>query len=123
MTPVSDNSAPTKANEASIPLLERICSEGKPWEVLAEKYGVDNPNPPWKTSLVGTCEALNMNACALPSLERRSEEDELSSTLYRDIPQPERQLVALAHTMIRRGLVDETQLAQRIDEVRRRLSE
>lgn len=113
----------TSDKEASISLLEKICSEGKPWEVLAEKYGVENPNPPWKTSLFGTCEALNMNACALPSLERRSAEDELSSTLYQNLPQPERQLVALAHTMIQRGLVNEEQLARRIEEVRRRLAE
>jgi len=121
--PSSEPPVATGEFQSSIPLLDRICCEGKSWEVLAEKYGVPNPEPPWKTSLFGTCEALNMNACALPSLERRSAEDELSGNLYQDLPQPERQLVALAHTMIRRGLVDEAQLARRIEEVRRRLEE
>jgi hypothetical protein len=60
-------------------------------------------------------------SCALPSLERRAEEDELSETLYEDVPFPERQLLALAHSMIKRGLVDEGELARRMEEVGQRL--
>jgi len=105
-----------------IALLENIRNEGRVWEDLCEQYGVDNPDPPWKVNLEGTCDALSAEACALPLLERRWEEDELSETLYSDVPYPERQLLALAHSMIRRGLVDEEELARRMKEVNRRLN-
>ena len=81
-----------------------------------------NPDPPWKVFLEGTCEALNVEACALPVLERRWAEDDLSESLYQDVPQPERQLLALAHTMIQRGLVDEEELAKRMEKVHLRLT-
>lgn len=105
----------------SIALLEKVRGEGRVWEELASQYGVANPDPPWKLSMFGTCEALAVDSCALPALDRRQAEDDLAETLYRDVPQPERQLLALAHTMIRRGLVDENELARRMEQVRRRL--
>ena len=30
---------------------------------MAAKYGVENPVPPWKTSLDGLCDALDHTAC------------------------------------------------------------
>jgi len=128
-----------------VPLLEDIKERGRVWEDLARQYGVTNPDPPWKTSLDGICEALAAGSCSsvgaaergwldgrndrkgvggsapLPVLERRWEEDELSETLYRDVPFPERQLLALAHSLIKRGLVKEEDLARRMNEVLRRL--
>jgi hypothetical protein len=104
-----------------VPLLEEIRKKGRVWEDLAEQYGVANPDPPWKTSLVGTCEALAEADC-LGALDRRASEDDLSENLYQDLPQPERELVALAHTMIRRGLIDEKELARRMEEVNKRLN-
>lgn len=104
-----------------IPLLEKIRSEGRVWEDLAEQYGVTNPDPPWKTSLVGTCEALAEAEC-LGALDRRASEDDLSEKLYQDLPYPERELVSLAHTMIRRGLIDEEELARRMEAVAKRLN-
>jgi hypothetical protein len=104
-----------------ISLLEAIRSKGRVWEDLAAQYGVTNPDPPWKLSMFSTCEALAVHDC-LGTLERRASEDDLSETLYRDIPQPERQLLALAHTMIQRGLVDEQELARRIKQVHERLT-
>ena len=104
-----------------IPLLEKIRGRGKVWEDLAKKYGVENPDPPWKTSLVGICEALAEAEC-LGGLDRRASEDDLSEGLYRDLPYPERELVALAHTMIRRGLIDEEELARRMEAVNKRLN-
>ena len=104
-----------------IDLLEAIRSqEAKTWDVLAPQYGVTNPNPPWKTSLTAICDCLG-DSCALPSLERRNAEDELADTVYRDVPDPERQLLALAHTMLNRGLVTESDLASRMRTVRSRL--
>lgn len=105
-----------------IGLLERIRAKGRVWGDLAQQYGVTNPDPPWKLSLDGTCEALNFDACALPVLDRRWAEDELSETLYKDVPHPERQLLALAHTMIQRGLLNEDELAKRMEQVNQRLN-
>ena len=107
---------------APIDLLERLRSQGRVWADLAAQYGVTHPDPPWKISLSGTCDALGVDACALPALERRHAEDELAETLYRDVPDPERQLLALAHTMIERGLVDEEELARRMEQVKARLN-
>ena len=46
----------------------------------------------------------------------------MSETLYEDVPFPERQLLALAHSMIKRGLIDEAELARRLEEVGKRLN-
>jgi len=123
-----------KADLAPIGVLEGIRRRGRPWEDLAAQYGVKNPDPPWKVTLDATCDILAAESCAsaegeaeaagsvLPVLERRAEEDELSSTLYAGVPFPERQLLALAHSMIRRGLFDEEELARRMKEVQERLT-
>jgi hypothetical protein len=103
-----------------IALLEDIRSADKTWDVLAPRYGVTNPNPPWKTSLIAMCECLAVNG-KLPTLDRRRAEDELVESIYSDVPAPERQLLALVHIMINRGLVAEGDLAARIRAVRSRL--
>ena len=105
-----------------VELLEAIRRQGKEWDVLAPRYGVTNPNPPWKTSLIGTNEGLAAGG-ALPALERRKAEDELAEAVYRDVPAPERELLALVHTMLSRGLVTEGELAARMRAVRSRLEE
>lgn len=104
-----------------ISLLETIRSRGRVWDDLARQYGVTNPDPPWKVELFSTCEALAERDC-LGALDRRASEDDLSETIYKDVPQPERQLLALAHTMIRRGLMDEEELARRMQKVHERLT-
>ncbi|MBK5938774.1 hypothetical protein CCR96_05810 [Halochromatium roseum] len=116
-----------------IPLLETIKMRGRVWEDLAIQYGVTNPEPPWQIDLEATCDMLAGDSCvksydevvpgscALPSLERRAEEDELAATIYEDVPFPERQLLALAHSMIARGMLDEEDLTHRIEVVRERL--
>jgi hypothetical protein len=129
-----DANAKMKEFFKPISLLEYIKRNGKPWEELAPKNGVTNPDPPWKVNLEATCDLLAGDSsvkhyyelvpgsCVLPSLERRYEEDELSATLYEDVPYPERVLLSLAHSMIRRGLIDEKELAARMEEVRKRLT-
>ncbi|HEU5338572.1 MAG TPA: hypothetical protein VFU39_04710 [Sulfuricaulis sp.] len=109
-------------DQTPIALLETIRSHGRVWGDLAAQYGVTNPDPPWKVNLEATCDALSAEACALPLLERRSEEDVLSASLYSNVPFPERQLLALAHSMIKRGLVDEKELASRMKQVHDRLT-
>jgi hypothetical protein len=103
-----------------IPLLEQTRRQDKTWDMLAPQYGVTNADPPWKTSLDATCESLGAHG-ALDPVERRQAEDQLAATVYRDIPQPERQLLALAHTMLRRGLLTEDDLKRRMDAIRARL--
>ena len=103
-----------------VTLLEAIRGQGKEWEVLAPRYGVTNPNPPWKTSLTAMCDCLG-DSEALPNLDRRRAEDELVEAVYSDVPAPESQLLALAHTMLNRSLVSEGDLASRMRTVRSRL--
>ncbi|KAA0100116.1 thiocyanate hydrolase [Mycolicibacterium sp. P1-18] len=94
------------------------------WPKMAAKYGVENPVPPWKTSLDGLCDALDHAACEAPVpsfKERRDEEDALSATVYSDLPYPENQLVSLAHSLLARGILTEDELRQRLSDVRRRL--
>ncbi len=108
------------ANLHPIALLETLRSEGKPWDVIAPRYGVTNPDPPWKTSLIAMCECLSVSG-ALSTLDRRKTEDELAEALYSNVPAPESQLLTLAHTMLSRGLMTEGELASRMRAVRARL--
>jgi hypothetical protein len=104
--------------------LRQIVERNQVWPVMAAKYGVENPVPPWKTSLDGLCDALDHAACDadVPSFkERRDEEDELSATVYSEVPYPESQLVALAHSLLARGVITEAELQQRLSAVRARL--
>ncbi len=71
------------------------------------------------------CDALDHGVCGdagIPTFkQRRDEEDELSSTVYADLPFPESQLVALAHSLLVRGVIDEAELQERLAAVRARL--
>ena len=113
-------SAKSKADLGRIALLDAIRSEGKAWNVIAPRYGVTNPDPPWKTSLIAMCECLSVSG-ALPTLDLRRTEDELAAVVYSEVPAPERQLLALVHTLLSRGLVVEGDLASRMRTVRSRL--
>ena len=104
-----------------IPTLERIATCGEVWAEAAARYGVTNPVPPWKSSLDGMCDALDRAGEALPLLERRRDEDLLSQAVYTELPAPERQLVALAHSLLARGMIEEQALAGRMAAVRARL--
>ena len=104
--------------------LANIVERNQVWSRMAAKYGVDNPVPPWKTSLDGICDALDQSACGpgvLGFVDRRNEEDALSATVYSDLPYPENRLVALAHSLVVRGVIDEAELAERLAAVRARL--
>ncbi|MCH9731054.1 MAG: thiocyanate hydrolase, partial [Actinomycetia bacterium] len=43
----------------TIDLLDDIVERNQVWPVMAAKYGVENPLPPWKTSLDGLCDVLD----------------------------------------------------------------
>ncbi|MFH5926991.1 hypothetical protein [Roseomonas xinghualingensis] len=102
-----------------VALLESIRSEEQTWDKLAPRWCVAEPAPPWKVCLDATCDCLSAGG-ALDNLERRHAEDELEA-VYSAIPNPERQLLTLAHIMLSRGLVTEEELARRISAVRTRL--
>jgi hypothetical protein len=104
--------------------LQEIVERNQVWPVMAAKYGVENPVPPWKTSLDGLCDALDKASCDadIPDFkERRDEEDTLTATVYSDLPYPESQLVALAHSLLERGVITEAELTQRLSAIRTRL--
>ena len=104
--------------------LKAIVQHNQVWSRMAEKWGVENPVPPWKTSLDGLCDALDHASCDanVPNFkERRDEEDMLSATVYSSLPYPENQLVSLAHSLVARGIIDEAELKQRLARVRERL--
>lgn len=108
----------------TIGVLQEIVDRNQVWPVMAAKWGVENPVPPWKTSLDGMCDALDHAACDanIPNFkERRDEEDELSATLYSRLPYPENQLVSLAHSLVARGIIDEAELKRRLTSIRERL--
>ncbi len=121
MTDRNDSPPLTGVDSAA---LQEIVSRNQVWPRMAAKYGVDNAVPPWKTSLDGLCDALDQSSCYtdVPDFkQRRDEEDTLSATLYADLPHPESQLMALAHSLLARGVITESELQQRIPAIRARL--
>ncbi|MGE2722573.1 thiocyanate hydrolase [Mycolicibacterium celeriflavum] len=110
--------------QTTIAPLEEIVERGQVWPRMAAKYGVENPVPPWKTSLDGMCDALDRAACDadIPDFKaRRDEEDALTATRYAQLPYPESQLVSLAHSLVARGVIDEDELRRRLASIRERL--
>ena len=113
-----------EAEASSITPLAKIVERNQVWSRMAAKYGVDNPVPPWQTSLDGMCDALDQSVCGpevLLFVDRRNEEDTLSETVYSELPYPENRLVALAHSLLARGVIDEAELEKRMAAVRARL--
>jgi hypothetical protein len=45
----------------------------------------------------------------------------LSATVYADLPYPENRLLALAHSLLARGVINEAELAERMAAIRARL--
>ncbi|MFY9765200.1 MAG: thiocyanate hydrolase [Mycobacterium sp.] len=110
--------------QTTIAPLAKIVEHNQVWSRMAAKYGVVNPVPPWKTSLDGICDALDQSGCGpevLNFVDRRNEEDALSATVYSNLPYPENRLVALAHSLLVRGVIDEAELEERLAAVRARL--
>lgn len=125
MTTLDDHSSERLVNKP-IALLDEIAGSNQSWPAMAAKHGVENPLPPWKTSLDGLCDALDAASCEVDDLDltfkdRRDEEDALSATRYQRLPYPENQLVSLAHSLLARGVIDEPALRQRLADIRARL--
>jgi hypothetical protein len=110
----------------SVEVLEEIAERNQSWPIMSAKYGVENPLPPWKTSLDGLCDALDRSCAEDDQLnftfkDRRDEEDALAATRYAHLPYPENQLMALAHSLVARGVIDEKELQERLATIRARL--
>jgi hypothetical protein len=121
---VSTSENQRSIDDSTIAPLAKIVERKQIWSRMAAKYGVENPMPPWKTSLDGICDALDQSACGpeiLSFVDRRDEEDALSETVYSKLPYPENRLVALAHSLVVRGVIDEAELEERLAVVRARL--
>ena len=109
---------------SDVVVLQEIVARNQVWPRMAAKYGVENPVPPWKTSLDGLCDAIDHAACDadVPTFtDRRDEEDALSATVYSDLPYPESQLVSLAHSLLARRIITEDELGRRLSVIRARL--
>jgi hypothetical protein len=107
-------------------VLADIAENNQTWPVMSAKYGVENPLPPWKTSLDGLCDVLDKCCTAggdlkLTFQQRRDEEDELTATRYATLPYPESQLMSLAHSLLSRGVITEEDLRDRLRIIRARL--
>jgi len=116
----------TADNAEEFVVLNEIVKREQTWPVMAAKYGVENPLPPWKTSLDGLCDVLDRSCSSneqpqFTSKQRRDEEDELSAIRYASLPYPESQLVSLAHSLLKRGVINEADLRERLDAIRARL--
>jgi hypothetical protein len=110
--------------DSTIKPLVKIVERNQVWGRMTAKYGVDNPVPPWKTSLDGICDAFDQSSCGpkiLSFVDRRNEEDVLSATVYSNLPYPENRLLALAHSLVARGVIGEAELAERLVATRARL--
>lgn len=115
---------PRPIADATVAALTKIVERNQVWSRMAAMYGVDNPVPPWQTSLDGICDAIDQSQCGAEVLgfaERRDDEDALSATVYAALPYPENRLVALAHSLVARGVIDESELEARLAAVRARL--
>ncbi len=122
---LGDSAQLRSAESITIAVLDEIVERNQVWSVMAAKYGVENPLPPWKTSLDGLCDVLD-RSCRSDEFrftfkERRDEEDALSATTYAGLPYPENQLVSLAHSLMKRGVIDEEELLARLASIRARL--
>jgi hypothetical protein len=118
----AENQRPVEGS--TIVPLAKIVERNQVWSRMAAKHGVENPVPPWKTSLDGMCDALDQSACGpeiLNLVDRRDQEDALSATVYSQLPYPENRLVALAHSLVARGVIDEAELEERLAAIRARL--
>jgi hypothetical protein len=118
------NTGRTTVGGVDFVALQEVVTNNQVWPRMAAKYGVENPVPPWKTSLDGLCDALDQSACDadVPTFkDRRDEEDMLSTTVYPDLPYPESQLVSLAHSLLSRGVINEYELTKRLSAIRARL--
>ena len=75
---------------------------------------------PWESWMQATCECLSWRG-ALDNLERRHAEDRLGTTLYCEFPVRSRPAVVVAHSLLEKGVISESELLAKMSQVRSRL--
>ena len=75
---------------------------------------------PWESWMQATCECLSWRG-ALDNLERRHAEDRLGTSLYREFPVRSRPAVVVAHSLLDKGVISESELQAKMSQVRSRL--
>jgi hypothetical protein len=75
---------------------------------------------PWESSMQATCECLSWRG-ALDNLERRHAEDRLGTSLYREFPVRSRPAVVVAHSLLEKGVISQSELLAKMNQVRFRL--
>lgn len=76
---------------------------------------------PWESSMQATCECLSWRG-ALDNAERRHAEDRLGTTVYGEFPVRSRPAIVVAHSLLEKGVVSESELQAKMTEVRSRLA-
>ncbi|MCB1286614.1 MAG: thiocyanate hydrolase [Mycobacterium sp.] len=97
----------------TFPVLDQVIARRQVWPAVAAQHGVDDPLPPWTTSLDGLLTALDRSPGAGKWLETNPDGGGL--------PFPENRLVSLAHSLLANGVIDEDDLQRRLVTVRARL--
>lgn len=97
----------------TFPVLDNVVARRQVWPVVAAQHGVDDPLPPWSTSLDGLLTALDRSPGAGKWLETNAE--------VSGLPFPENRLVSLAHSLLANGVINENDLQRRLVTVRARL--
>lgn len=82
---------------------------------------LDHVRDPWESSMQATCECLSWRG-TLDNLERRHAEDRLGTTIYSEFPVRSRPAVVVAHSLLERGVISETELQAKMTQVRSRLA-
>ena len=75
---------------------------------------------PWESWMQATCECLSWRG-ALDNIERRHAEDRLGTTLYGQFPVRSRPAVVVAHLLLEKSVVSESELQAKMNQVRSRL--
>jgi hypothetical protein len=82
---------------------------------------LDRQPDPRESRMQATCECLSWRG-TLDNLERRQVEDELGETVYADFPFRSRSVIATAHALLERGVLDEAELRSRMNAIRERMN-
>lgn len=82
---------------------------------------LDRKPAAWESRMQATCECLSWRG-AWDNLDRRHTEDTLGETVYGAFPVHTRSVIATAHTFLDRGVIEESELQAKMNQIRERWS-
>lgn len=110
------HSAPNRHDSSGdFRVLDEVVARQQTWPLIAAKHGVDDPLPPWTTSLDGFLNALG----AQPDTSNAPGDG--ASARYSELPYPENELMNLATSLLSRDVITEADLRGKLSSVRARL--